>query len=314
MSLNVDPKTPGSHSGPNGEGENRSLQTVLRAIVRDLKGFAVFLLDAEGRIQSWSSGAEAISGYSAAEVFGGPLARLFPADESERPARALATAAAHGRFEDEGWQVRRDGSRYWANLAVTALHQEGDTLGGFLAISRDVSERLARERDLKESQERFRMLIDGVRDYAIFTLDARGYVRSWNTGARQIKGYDADEIIGSHFSRFYPPEAIASGWPDHELRVASMEGRFEDEGWRLRKDGTRFWANVVITALRDESGELKGFTKITRDLSERRRREEELRQSEQRFRLLVESVHDYALFMLDSLGFVSSWNAGAERI
>ncbi|HEY2591449.1 MAG TPA: PAS domain S-box protein [Steroidobacteraceae bacterium] len=314
MSFKVDPKTPGSRNGPNGEGESRSLQTVLRAVVRDLKDVAVFLLDAQGRIQSWSSGAEAITGYAADEVLGGSFARLFPAEESERPARALPTASAQSRFEDEGWQVRRDGSRYWANLTVTAVHQDSETLVGFLAVLRDVSGRNARERDLKESEERFRGLVDGVRDYAIFTLDPRGYVRSWNAGARQIKGYEAEEIIGSHFSRFYPPEAIARGWPEHELRVAAMEGRFEDEGWRLRKDGTRFWANVIITALRDGSGELKGFTKITRDLSERRRREEELRQNEQRFRLLVESVHDYALFMLDPLGFVSSWNAGAQRI
>ena len=314
MILNHDPRTPGSRNGPNGEEDNQSLQTVLRAIVRDLTDYAVFLLDAEGRIQSWSSGAQAITGYAAGEVLGGPVARLFPSEEHERPARALASASVQGRCEDEGWQTRRDGSRYWASIAITALHHDGETLGGFLAISRDLSERASRERVLKESEERFRMLVESVRDYAIFTLDPAGHVRSWNAGARQINGYEAHEIIGSHFSRFYPPEAIARGWPDHELRVAAIEGRFEDEDWRLRKDGTRFWANVVITALRDESGELKGFTKITRDLSERRRREEELRQSEQRFRLLVESVHDYALFMLDARGFVSTWNAGAERI
>src|SRR6185437_5697297 len=139
------------------------LQTVLRAIVRDLKDLGVFLLDAEGRIQSWSSGAEAITGYSAAEVLGGPLARLFPAEESERPAHALTVAAAQGIFEDEGWQARRDRSRYWANLAITAVRHEDETLAGFLAISRDRSVRRSRERDLKESEERFRMLVDGVR-------------------------------------------------------------------------------------------------------------------------------------------------------
>ncbi|MGH8217358.1 MAG: hybrid sensor histidine kinase/response regulator [Steroidobacteraceae bacterium] len=314
MIIPLDPKTPQSRNGPNGDGDSQTSQTMLRAIVRDVQDHAVFLLDADGRIRSWSSGAQTLTGYAAAEVLGEPFAMLFPAEESERAVRTLGSARAQERCEDEGWQVRRDGSRSWTSFAVTALQTEGGEFGGYLAISRDLSERLSRERALKESEERFRMLVEGVRDYAIFTLDPGGCVRSWNAGARQIKGYEAHEIIGSHFSRFYPPEAIGRGGPDHALRIAAIEGRFEDEGWRLRKDGTRFWANAIITALRDESGELKGFTKITRDLSERRRREEQLRESEQRFRLLVESGHDHALFMLDNRGFVSSWNAGAERI
>ncbi len=313
MSPPPHPDSSASPDGSNGAGDGLSFQTLLRAIVRDVKDHAVFLIDAHGRIQSWSFGARAITGYPSAEVMGGPLARLFPPDEPERAARALTAAATQGRAEDEGWQTRRDGSQYWASMAITALTDNGAP-HGFLAISRDLSDRFARERALKDSEERFRRLVEGVRDYAIFTLDPGGRVRSWNAGARHIKGYEAHEITGSHFSRFYPPEAIARGWPDYELRVAAMEGRFEDEGWRLRKDGTRFWANVVITALRDENGELKGFTKITRDLSERRLREEALRESEQRFRLLVESVHGYGLFMLDTRGCVASWNAGAERV
>src|SRR5579885_2656571 len=130
MSLQRDPKRPGSRNGPDGEGDSKSLQTVLRAILRDLKDHGVFLLDAEGRIQSWSSGAQAITGYSTAEVLGSPLARLFAAEDSERPARALATAAAQARVEVEGWQVRRDGSRYWASVAITAVRREGEVLDG----------------------------------------------------------------------------------------------------------------------------------------------------------------------------------------
>jgi PAS domain S-box-containing protein len=160
----------------------------------------------------------------------------------------------------------------------------------------------------------FQQLLSGVKDYAIFTLDRTGHVTSWNEGAENIKGYQAPEILGRHFSCFYEPQALAAGWPDQELKIAAGQGRLEDEGWRLRKDGTRFWASVVITALRDPSGELTGFLKITRDLTERRRHEESLRVSEERFRLLVEEVKDHALFMLDPQGIVASWNLGAERL
>src|SRR3954468_1400871 len=159
-----------------------------------------------------------------------------------------------------------------------------------------------------------RLLVESVQDYAIFLLDRGGHIVSWNPGAERIKGYSAPEILGRHFSVFYPPEALERRWPEHELEVASKEGRFEDEGWRVRKDGTLFWASVAITPLRDASGEVRGFAKITRDLSERRRQEELLRQSEERFRMMVESVRDYAIFMLDPEGRVASWNAGAQRI
>src|ERR687886_1144353 len=157
-------------------------------------------------------------------------------------------------------------------------------------------------------------MIEQARDYALFILDPSGRIMSWNLGAERLKGYAADEIIGRHFSLFYPQDAVQSGWPAHELQVATVEGRFEDEGWRVRKDGSRFWANVVITALRDEEGKLLGFSKITRDLSDRRLHEEALRQSEERFRLLLEGVTDYAIYMLDEDGIVTSWNQGAQRI
>src|SRR3982751_733338 len=160
----------------------------------------------------------------------------------------------------------------------------------------------------------FRSIVEQAQDYAIFLLDRGGHIASWNRGAQRIKGYQAHEIIGQHFSTFYPKEAIERGWPQYELEAAAREGRFEDEGWRVRKDGSTFWANVIITALRAPSGEVRGFGKITRDLTERRRNEEMLRESEGRFRLLIEAVKDYAIFMLDTQGRVASWNAGAERI
>src|SRR3954470_19085763 len=165
-----------------------------------------------------------------------------------------------------------------------------------------------------DTADLYRLLVDSVRDYAIFVLDRTGHVLTWNPGVERLKGYTADQIIGRHFSIFYPPEDLAWNKPAWELQVATREGRFEDEGWRLRRDGTRFWANVVITALRDEMGELVGFAKVTRDLTDRRATEEELRRSEQRFRLLVQAVRDYAIFMLDPGGHIASWNEGAQHI
>ncbi len=160
----------------------------------------------------------------------------------------------------------------------------------------------------------FRLMVEGVRDYAIFMLTPDGIIATWNEGAQRIKGYTAQEIIGQHFSRFYSAEALAKDWPAEELRRARAQGRFEDEHWRLRKDGTRFWANVIITALRDSRGELIGFSKITRDLTERRAHEELLRQSEENIRMLVAGVKDHAIFLVDPDGVVLNWNAGAERV
>src|SRR5690242_7733024 len=176
----------------------------------------------------------------------------------------------------------------------------------------------------KESQQRtppmpweaepYRRLVESIRDYAIFLLDSDGHVLTWNEGGRQITGYADEQIIGKHFSIFYPQAAIDKSWPQHELETARRLGRFEDEGWRIRSDGGQFWANVVITAVRDEEGRLLGFSKVVRDLTERRQSEERMRVSEERFRLLVSGVQDYAIFLLDPDGHVVSWNEGARRI
>src|ERR1700761_7817328 len=177
-----------------------------------------------------------------------------------------------------------------------------------------MARKIGNDTELEQNEQRFRLLVESVRDYAIFMLDPDGVVLTWNAGAERFKGYRADEIIGQHFSRFYPPEALARKLPEHELKVAGEVGVFEDEGWRVRKDGTLFWANVVITAMRNAQGELVGFAKVTRDLTQRRSHEEELRRSEERFRLLVEGVAEYAIFMLDANGRVVTWNVGAQRI
>jgi PAS domain S-box-containing protein len=247
--------------------------SVFRLLVDAVSDYAIILLDPDGRIRSWNAGAERIEGYLAEEIIGRNFSIFYPGDlvAEGRPAHELGIAAEAGRFEHEGWRLRKDGSRFWADVVITALRDAGGRLLGFSKITRDLSERREQDELLRRSEQRFRLLVEGVRDYAIFMLDPDGHVASWNEGARQTKGYEAEEIIGRHFSAFYPQEQIDHDWPGQELQFALARGSFEDEGWRLRKDGSRFWASVVITALHDDHGKHIGFAKITRDLSERRR-------------------------------------------
>jgi PAS domain S-box-containing protein len=287
-----------------------------RRMVEGIRDYAVFLLDTEGHVASWNLGAERIKGYKAEEIIGRHFSAFYPqcAIDKRWPQHELDDRAAPGHFEDEGWRVRKDGSLFWANVVITAIRNADGQLLGFSKITRDLTERRANEERLRISEERFRMLVEGVHDYAIFLLDPTGHIATWNVGAQRIKGYTADEIIGHHFSEFYPAEARERNWPQRELEEALRLGRFEDEGWRVRKDGSLFWANVVITPLRDHEGVHRGFSKITRDLTERREQEERLRRSEERFRLLLEGIEDYAIYMLDPEGRVTSWNNGAQRI
>jgi len=186
------------------------------------------------------------------------------------PAHELKLAATEGRFEDDGWRVRKDGSQFWANVIITALRDESGKLVGYSKITRDLTERRLTDEALRQTEERFRLLVDGVPDYAIYMLDPDGIVSSWNSGAERIKGYTSEEIIGKHFSRFFATQDIEAGKPWEELATARRTGRAEDEGWRVRKNGERFWARVVVTALRDSAGHMRGFAKVTQDLTERR--------------------------------------------
>jgi PAS domain S-box-containing protein len=247
-----------------------------RLLVESVRDYAIFALDPNGYILSWNPGAQRFKGYTAEEVIGKHFSIFYPAEKVAEgfPAFELREAARTGRFEDEGWRIRKDGTRFWANVVITALRGERGELVGFAKVTRDLTRRREAEEALRLSEERFRLLVEVVKDYAIFMLDPTGHIATWNEGARRIKGYSAEEIIGKHFSIFYPPEKVAEGFPDYELREAARVGRFEDEGWRIRKDGTRFWANVVITALRNREGDLIGFGKVTRDLTERRAAEQ----------------------------------------
>ena len=241
-------------------------------LIQSLTDYAIYMLDPDGIVSSWNVGAERLKGYTPDEIVGQHFSRFYSPEDVERglPARVLAAALAEGRFEAEGWRIRKDGTRFWANVVVVPVRDATGRHIGFAKITRDLSERREAEQALRRSEERFRLLVQGVTDYAIYMLDPEGRVSSWNAGAERFKGYSADEIIGEHFSRFYPEEDRASGVPQRALATSAGEGRFEAEGWRIRKDGTRFWASVVIDPIRDESGALIGFTKITRDLTERR--------------------------------------------
>jgi PAS domain S-box-containing protein len=247
-----------------------------KLLVDSVRDYAIFALDQTGRIITWNLGAERLKGYAPHEIIGKHFSVFYtPEDQKARkPDNELAIATVEGRVEDESWRVRKDGSRFWANVVITALRNADGGLVGFAKVTRDLTERRATEETLRLSEERFRLLIQGVRDYGIFMLDPEGHVASWNEGAQRINGYTASEILGKHFSVFYPEESLARKLPDYELEVAARDGSFEDEGWRVRKDGSEFWSNVIITAMRDASGRLIGFSKVTRDLTERRASQE----------------------------------------
>lgn len=241
-------------------------------LVDTVRDYAIFALDATGHILTWNAGARRLKGYETREILGRHFSVFYPEEARATgfPQYELEEAARVGRFEDEGWRIRKDGSRFWANVVITALHAEDGSLAGYAKVTRDLTERKRAEEELRGSEERFRLLVQNVRDYGIFMLDPGGHIVSWNEGAARIKGYSVEEITGRHFSTFYPAEDRAWDKPGMELRVAAEVGRFEDEGWRVRKDGTLFWANVVITALRNDADELIGYAKVTRDLTERR--------------------------------------------
>jgi PAS domain S-box-containing protein len=265
-----------------------------RLLVDSVVDYGIFMLDPGGHVVSWNTGATRIKGYVADEVMGRHFS-MFYTDEARAtgwPQQELKLAKQNGRFEDEGWRVRKDGSRFWANVVITSLTDPDGSHAGFAKVTRDLTERRRHEQALRESEERLRLMVEGVQDYAIYMLDPEGIIQSWNTGAQILKGYSAAEAIGRHFSLFYRPEELALGMPENELRIALEKGRAEEEGWRVRKDGSRFWANVVITAIRDAEGQLRGFAKITRDMSERRRLEELERSSRRMNEFLAMLAHE----------------------
>jgi PAS domain S-box-containing protein len=261
------------------EEELHASEQRFHQLVDAVTDYAIFMLDATGHVATWNIGATKNKGYEAHEILGQHFSVFYtPEDRAAgKPDKVLETVGREGRFEDESWRVRKDGSRFWANVVITALRDRKGQVTGFAKVTRDLTARRVAEDELHASESRFHQLVDAVTDYAIFMLDATGRVATWNAGARKNKGYEAHEILGQHFSVFYTAEDRAAGKPERVLATVHREGRFEEEGWRVRKDGSRFWANVVVTALRDPKGQVTGFAKVTRDLTARRVAEESRR-------------------------------------
>jgi PAS domain S-box-containing protein len=250
-----------------GFGDAHRLQLLIDGVV----DYAIYMIDLEGRVVSWNSGAVRLKGYTADEIIGQSFKRFYTPEDLQAgiPEKALRTARETGRFNAEGWRVRKDGTRFWATVVLDAVRDERGELIGFAKVTRDITERRLAEQTLLESERRYRHLVDAVVDYAIFQLDPNGYVVTWNSGAQRIKGYAAPEIVGQHFSAFYTEEDRKAGVPERALETARTTGKYEAEGRRLRKDKSEFWASVIIDAIRDEAGTLTGFAKVTRDITER---------------------------------------------
>jgi len=269
--------SPGPPSPARVEDELHKSEERFQLLVDSITDYAIFLLDPDGFITSWNAGAERLKGYRAEEIIGRHFSVFYPADALavDHPAYELKRAIREGSYQEEGWRLRKDGTLFWAEVTITALRDSAGRLRGFAKITRDLSERKRMAQEMEDEQRRFGLLVESVRNYAIFLLDPHGKVVSWNEGARRLKGYQSEEIIGQHFSRFYLPEDIAADKPAREIELAMREGVAREQGWRLRKDGTRFWADVTLTAL-VKDGQLKGFAKVTQDLTERRQQEQAL--------------------------------------
>jgi len=244
----------------------------LSLFVAGVTDYAIYQLSPEGVINSWNAGAQRFKGYTPEEIIGNHFSLFYTPEDlaTSLPARALQTAITEGKFEDEGWRVRKDGSRFWASVVIDPIRDDEGVLIGFVKVTRDITERKQVADALHASEEQFRLLVQGVTDYAIYMLSPEGNISSWNLGAERIKGYKKEEVIGTHFSRFYVPEDAAAKLPANALNTAFATGRFESEGLRIRKDGSRFWAHVVIDPIKNELGTLIGYAKVTRDITERR--------------------------------------------
>lgn len=281
-----------------------------------VEDYAFIMLTKEGVIKSCNKATYAITGFSCSDLSQQPFSVLYTIEDRsrKRTEHELSETLKHGKFSSETWKLKKDGSKYWAILSLSSVYSEQQEHLGYAAVLRDITERKQAELEKRQSEEHYRLMVDSVKDYSIFMLDPNGFIVTWNEGGKKISGYHPYEIIGKHFSVFYTADDKEDHKPQRELEIALATGKYEEDGWRVRKNGSVFWANVVITPLYNPYNEFLGFSKVTRDLSERKQEEELLRQSEERYRLLVGQVKDYGIFMLDEKGRIISWNEGAKKI
>ncbi|MFP5384705.1 MAG: PAS domain S-box protein [Bacteriovoracia bacterium] len=241
-----------------------------------IEDYAIFTLDPHGYIQTWNHGARRIKGYFSHEVIGKHFSIFYSQEDQAKllPQYKLQIAAERGRFEEEGYRVRKNGQKFWANVIITALKDPSGNVLSYSKVTRDLTDKKTVEQKLRQSEERFKLLLDNVKDYAICMLDLEGNITTWNTGAEEIKGYSPHEVIGKHFSLFHSEEDVQTGKVDFILETAKKSGRFEESGWRYVKNGNKIWAHVVITAVKDDQNNLIGFTKVTRDISDNKKIQE----------------------------------------
>ncbi len=276
----------------NDELELRRSEENYRLLVEGVRDYMIMMLNPEGIITTWNEGGQRLTGYASDAVIGRHFSMFYsPTDrENQKHINELKTARITGKYEEEGWRVKKNGSVFWAYVVLTSLFNSENKLIGFSKVVRDLTEKRNQEQAMMLSEERYRLLVEQVIDYGIFMMDDKGRIISWNEGAKNIKGYSEEEIIGKYFSIFYPEEDIIQGKPANELKIARQVGKYEEEGWRVKKDGSRFWANVVITAVYNNEGVLIGFSKVTRDLTERQKAEKALRESNQSFKMLANEL------------------------
>jgi PAS domain S-box-containing protein len=313
-------------------------------LIDEVEDYAIILLDKNGIITTWNKGAQKVKGYTPDEIIGRSFKVFYAKEDRDAllPDRLLNLADTTGKATHEGWRVRKDGTRFWGNITITAIHNDQNEVAGYLKVTRDLTERkIAEDKlsnyieqltvkndELRISEQRYHKMVNEVSDYVIILLDKTGKILDWNKGAERIKGYKASEIVGKSFKLFYTKEDKEKNLPELLLAQAKKNGSVLHEGWRIRKDGTRFWGSVAITALHDDNGDVFGFSKVTRDLTDRKIaedmlnnvaeelkfRNEELRQSEERYQRMIAEVKDYAIILLDTNGIIQNWNEGARQI
>lgn len=298
------------------EAQLRARADYLRLLTASTYCYGLWMTSPRGVVESWNHGAQRIGGYRAPEIIGSSVARLLPADEIEKGTleALLEEAERTGGADYEGWLVRKSGTIFWGRMTFGAAEDDRDELCGFSTVLRELSARKVKEDQLRANEEHFRLLVDSVQDYAIFMLSTDGRVASWNRGAQRLNGSRTHEVLGAHASRFFPEEESAKGTPAALIERATIEGHATYEGWLLRRNGQSFWGMMHLDAIEDPNGRLRGFSNVARDLTAQKRAEEALRESEERLRLLIDSVHDYAVFMVSVQRTVTSWNSGAERL